>query len=165
MSVVAATCTCCSTSVDWWVRLRSHPDLPICHDCLAGLIGQRDGQMQLMTGTWLATGSEPIFVVADVTRSVAWFEMAGFEVSRHDDTYAFAHRNRDLTIHLAQSSEGELPGHGALYMHCQDADRVADEWRHAGLAVIGPQDEDYGKREGSVADPDGNVIRFGSPIR
>ena len=152
-------------SVDWWVRLRSHPDLPICHDCLGGLNGQRDGQMQLMAGTWLATGSEPIFCVADVTRSVAWFEMAGFEVSLHDDTYAFAHRNRDLTIHLAQSSEGELPGHGALYIHCQDADRVADEWRQAGLGVIGSQDEDYGKREGSVIDPDGNVIRFGSPIR
>ena len=103
MSAMAVTCTCCSMSVDWWVRLRSHPDLPICHDCLAGLNGQRDGQMQLMTGTWLATGFEPIFGVADMTRSVAWFEKAGFEVSLHDDTYAFAHRNRDLTIHLAQT--------------------------------------------------------------
>ena len=165
MSPVAVTCTCCATSVDWWVRLRSHPDLPICHDCLGGLNGQRDGQIQLMAGTWIATGSEPIFRVADVARSVAWFEMAGFEIWLHDDTYALAHRDRDLTIHLAQSSKGEVPGQGALYMHCQDADRVADEWRRAGFAVVGPQDEDYGKREGSVADPDGNVIRFGSPIR
>jgi hypothetical protein len=31
--------------------------------------------------------------------------------------------------------------------------------------VHGPQDQDYGKREGWIADPDGNVIRFGSPIR
>jgi catechol 2,3-dioxygenase-like lactoylglutathione lyase family enzyme len=152
-------------SVDWWVRLRSHPDLPICHDCLAGLNGQRDGQMQLMTGAWLATGFEPILSVSDMTRSVAWFEKAGFEVSLHDDTYAFAHRNRDLTIHLAQTAGGELPGHGGLYIHCQDADRVAEEWRQAGLDVDGPRNEDYGKREGSVADPDGNVIRFGSPIR
>ena len=29
----------------------------------------------------------------------------------------------------------------------------------------GPRDEDHGKREGFVTDPDGNVIRFGSPIR
>jgi len=162
MAGVAVTCVCCSLSVDWWVRLRSHPDLPICHDCLAGLNGQRDGQ--LMTGTWLATGFEPIFNVSDVDRSVAWFEKAGFEVSHHDDTYAFAHRNRDLTIHLAQNTEGELRIHSALYIHCQDADRVAEEWRKAGLEVDGPRDEDYGKREGSVTDPDGNVIRFGSPI-
>ena len=152
-------------SVDWWVRLRSHADLPICHDCLTGLNGQRDGQMQLMTSTWLATGFEPIFSVSDMTRSVAWFEKAGFEVSLHDDTYAFAHRNRDLTIHLVQTAEGKLPGNGGLYIHCQDADRVAEEWRQAGLDVDGPRDEDYGKREGSVADPDGNVIQFGSPIR
>ena len=100
-----------------------------------------------------------------MTRSVAWFERAGFEVSFHDDTYAFAHRDRDLTIHLAQAGEDELPGHGALYIHCQDADRVAEEWRQAGIEVDGPRDEDYGKREGSITDPDGNVIRFGSPIR
>ena len=35
----------------------------------------------------------------------------------------------------------------------------------AGIDVDGPRDEDYGKREGSITDPDGNVIRFGSPIR
>ena len=152
-------------SVDWWVRLRSHPDLPICHDCLAGLSGQRDGQLQLMTGTWLVTGFEPIFKVGDVTRSVAWFERAGFEVSFYDYTYAFAHRARDLTIHLARTREDELPGGGSLYIHCQDADRVADEWAQVGIDVDGPRDEDYGKREGSITDPDGNVIRFGSPIR
>jgi catechol 2,3-dioxygenase-like lactoylglutathione lyase family enzyme len=158
-------CTCCATSVDWWVRLRSHPDLPICHDCLAGLNGQRDGQLQLITGSWVVTGFEPIFKVADVARSVAWFQRAGFDVSFHDQTYAFAHRDRDLTIHLAQAAENELAGGSALYLHCQEADRVAEEWREVGIEVDGPRDEDYGKREGFVTDPDGNVIRFGSPIR
>jgi hypothetical protein len=152
-------------SVDWWVRLRSHPDPPICHNCLAGLNGQRDGQLQLISGKWLVTGFEPIFKVADVARSVAWFERAGFEMSIHDDTYAFAHWDRDLTIHLALAEGDELPGHGALYLHCHEADRVAEEWRQAGIEVDGPRDEDYGKREGSVTDPDGNVIRFGSAIR
>jgi uncharacterized glyoxalase superfamily protein PhnB len=121
--------------------------------------------MQLMTGTWLATGFEPIFGVADIARSVAWFEKAGFDVSLHGDTYAFAHRSRDLTIHLAHTPGGQAPVHGALYIHCHDADRVAEEWRQAGIEVDGPWDEDYGKREGSVSDPDGNLIRFGSPIR
>ena len=152
-------------SVDWWVRLRSHPDLPICHDCLGGLNSQRDGQLQLIAGTSLITGFEPIFRVSDVTRSVTWFERAGFTTSLHDGTYAFAHRDRDLTIHLAQATGDETPGHGVLYLHCQDADRLADEWREAGIDVNGPRSEDYGKREGSVTDPDGNLIRFGSPIR
>ncbi len=159
---MAVTCVCCSASVDWWVRLRSHPDLAICHDCLGGLNAQRDGQLQLMKGTWLVRGFEPIFKVADVARSAAWFEQAGFEVSFHDDTYAFAHRDLHLTIHLAVA---EPAGRGALYLLCQDADQVAGDWREAGIDVDGPRDEEYGKREGSVTDPDGNVIRFGSPLR
>jgi catechol 2,3-dioxygenase-like lactoylglutathione lyase family enzyme len=162
---MAENCACCEMSVDWWVRLRSHPDLPICHNCLVGLNGQRDGQLQLMSGKWIATAFEPIFTVADVARSVAWFETAGFETSLHNDTYAFAHRDRDLTIHLVQADGDELPGHGVLYIHCQDAGLVAEDWRAAGIEVDGPRDEDYGKREGSITDPDGNVIRFGSTIR
>jgi len=118
-----------------------------------------------MKGTWLVTGFEPIFRVADMARSVAWYESAGFGVSSHDNGYTFAHRDRDLTIHLAKGDEDEPPGHGALYLHCQDADRVADEWRRAGIDVDDLRDEDYGKREGSISDPDGNVIRFGSPLR
>jgi Glyoxalase/Bleomycin resistance protein/Dioxygenase superfamily len=162
---MAEICTCCSTSVEWWVRLRSHPDLPICHDCLGGLNGQRDGQLELISGSCLVRGFEPIFKVVDVTRSVAWFERASFEMSFHDDTYAFAHRDRDLTIHLAQAEGDDIAGQGVLYIHCQDADRAAEEWRQAGIEVDSPRDEDYGKREGSITDPDGNVIRFGSPIR
>ncbi len=162
---MAATCTCCGNSVEWYVRLRSHPELPICHDCLGGLNGQRDGQLQLISGAWTVTGFEPIFRVADIARSTAWFERAGFEVSLHDATYAFAHRDRDLTVHLARIVDDELPGQGVLYLHCQDADRVAAEWRQAGIEVDGPRDEDDGKREGSVTDPDGNRLRFGSPIR
>jgi hypothetical protein len=31
--------------------------------------------------------------------------------------------------------------------------------------VVGPEDFDYGKREGFHTDLDGNRIRFGSPLR
>jgi uncharacterized glyoxalase superfamily protein PhnB len=117
-----------------------------------------------MARTWLVTGFEPVFEVADVARSAAWFERAGFQVSFHDDTYAFVHRERNLTIHLAQAAEGDQPGRGGIYLHCHDADAVAKALRQGGLDVSGPRDEDYGKREGSVTDLDGNVIRFGGPI-
>jgi catechol 2,3-dioxygenase-like lactoylglutathione lyase family enzyme len=162
---MAVECVCCSSLVDWHVRLRSHPDQPICHNCLDGLNAQRQGQLQLISDSWLVAGFEPIFKVTDVSAAVAWFTNAGFQVSSHDDMYAFAHRDRDLTIHLAQTTEDEAAGRGSLYIHCQDADRVAEEWRQAGIDVVGPRDEDSGKREGFASDPDGNVIRFGSPIR
>ena len=76
-----------------------------------------------------------------------------------------SHSNRCVGGRLAQAEEGEPPGSGFIYLHCRDADRAAEDWRQAGIEVNGPSDEDYGKREGFVTDPDGNVIRFGSPIR
>jgi hypothetical protein len=54
---------------------------------------------------------------------------------------------------------------GSIYMHVDDADTVANEWRSAGVDVVGPVDFDCGKREGSHTGPDGNLIRFGSPLR
>jgi hypothetical protein len=139
--------------------------MPICHSCLVGLNAQRDGQLQLISGSWLVTGFEPIFKVSNVKRAVGFYGQLGFDVSLHDDTYAFARRDRDLTIHLAQAVEGDVPGQGSIYLRCQDADRVAGDWRAAGVAVDGPTDEDSSRREGAVTDPDGNVIRFGSPLR
>ncbi len=163
---MAVTCICCETSVEWWVRLRSHPDLAICHDCLGGLNGQRHGQLQLIAGSWLVMEFEPIFKVADVARSVVWFERAGFAVSFHDDAYAFVHRDLHLTIHLAQAEGNELPGQGSAL---PPLSRMLTKWPRNGEAPRStwsvPRNEDYGKREGSVIDPDGNVIRFGSPIR
>jgi uncharacterized glyoxalase superfamily protein PhnB len=63
----------------------------------------------------------------------------------------------------ARRENDDLERTGSLYIHCDDANELADEWRKAGLDVTGPKDEEYGKREGSHTDPDGNLIRFGSP--
>jgi predicted enzyme related to lactoylglutathione lyase len=109
-------------------------------------------------------GVEPIFSVTDVPRAVAHYEQLGFSTSHHDEGYAFAHRD-DLTIHLAGTDDERIARAGSIYMHVNDADQLADAWRAAGVEVIGPDDYDYGKREGSHTDPDGNLIRFGSPLR
>jgi hypothetical protein len=45
-----------------------------------------------------------------------------------------------------------------------DADALAEEWRGAGVDLVEPQDCAYSKREGSHVDPNGNLIRFGSPL-
>lgn len=112
-----------------------------------------------------AVSVEPIFVVSDVARTVAHYRSLGFSCSHHDEGYAFAHRN-EVTIHLAGSGvDPERVGRGSVYMHVDDADALADEWRSAGIAFVEPQDFEWGKREGSHKDLDGNLIRFGSPLR
>jgi glyoxalase/bleomycin resistance protein/dioxygenase superfamily protein len=50
------------------------------------------------------------------------------------------------------------------YLYVTDADALAAEWRAAGAEVHGPEDTPWGQHEGALVDPDGNIIRFGSPI-
>lgn len=66
-------------------------------------------------------------------------------------------------IHLEHGDAATEPGGGAVYLLVGDADQLADDWREAGVEVVGAEDFGWGKREGSHEDPDGNVIRFGSP--
>jgi hypothetical protein len=145
------------------VQLRSHKEIHICFECLDWLDATRDRKLKAHGGGWRVVGSQPIFSVTDIARSMDHYSKLGFEIEVHDETYAFAHRESGLTIHLALSRQGPLAP-SALYLLCEDADELADTWRRAGLVVRGPEDFDYGKREGSHNDPDGNLIRFGSPL-
>jgi ketosteroid isomerase-like protein/catechol 2,3-dioxygenase-like lactoylglutathione lyase family enzyme len=111
---------------------------------------------------WHVTGFEAIFNVADVARSLEHYRRLGFTTSEHDETYAFVHRD-DMTIHITHDDEGTSTG-STLYIHVDDAAQLAADWRAAGVVVVGPEDHDYGKREGSHTDPDGNLLRFGSPL-
>ena len=79
----------------------------------------------------MIVGTEPIFTVADVQRAVNHYQRLGFSTSLHDETYAFAHRD-GLTIHLAHRDDPATEGPGALYLHVDDADQLAGEWRRAG---------------------------------
>ena len=75
--------------------------------------------------------------------------------------YGFAVRE-GIEIHL-----GVVPvidGRASAYLFVNDADDLAHEWRLAGVEVHSPVETEWGKHEGAVVDPDGNVIRFGSPM-
>lgn len=51
------------------------------------------------------------------------------------------------------------------YLFVGDADGLAGTWLAAGGDVRLPQDTEWGQHEGVLIDPDGNVVRFGSPMR
>ena len=157
-------CSCCGkTPETGCVRLHKDRNIIICYWCLDGLNGQRRSQVKA-TGQVLLNGVEPIFGVSDLTRSIDHYQRLGFETSLHDETYGFAEWDGQLTIHLTQNDDPAAPTVGGLYLHVDDAAQLADQWRKAGVEVDGPEDQDYGKREGSHSDPDGSLIRFGSAL-
>jgi uncharacterized glyoxalase superfamily protein PhnB len=46
----------------------------------------------------------------------------------------------------------------------EDADQLAATWRAARADVRTPEDTEWNQHEGAVIDPDGNIIRFGTPL-
>ena len=163
--MTTVTCSCCgAVPENGVVRLHSRRDVAICYDCLDWLNAKRRKNVAAVGGGAAIAGYEPAFSVADVGRAVDHYQRLGFRTSRHDETYAFAHRG-DLTIHLAHADDPATAGGSVLYIHVDDADQLAAEWRKAGVTVSGPQDYDYGQHEGFHVDPDGNKLRFGSPLQ
>ena len=105
----------------------------------------------------------PIFAVRDLDGALAHYGRMGFATRVYiGGGYAIATRD-GLEVHL-----GLVPGEdrrvSSAYLFVDDADELADEWRSAGLDVHVPEDTEWGKHEGAIVDPDGNVIRFGSPM-
>jgi catechol 2,3-dioxygenase-like lactoylglutathione lyase family enzyme len=157
-----AACSCCENTVQGWVTLWSRKDVVICYQCLDYLNSRRTRQIAVHGGLKPLAGFDPIFRVRDLQRAVDHYQRLGFTIDYHDETYAFA-RWGSLVIHLAQDDRAEGLMTSALYIHVDDADELADDWRKAGMDVTDPENQDYGKREGRHIDPDGNLIRFGGP--
>jgi catechol 2,3-dioxygenase-like lactoylglutathione lyase family enzyme len=105
----------------------------------------------------------PIFAVHDLEAAMDHYRRLGFEVRAYrGGGYGFATRD-SVEIHL-----GVVPGYddctGSAYLFVDDADALAAAWRSSGVEVHSPEDTEWGQHEGAVEDPDGNIIRFGSPM-
>jgi DNA-binding MarR family transcriptional regulator len=125
---------------------------------VAAVAGQRRPVSQLR-------GFSPIFPVRDLGAALAHYAALGFSTFAYEggDDYGFA--NRDGTgLHLAASAEADAPG--AAYLYVRDADALYAEWTRPGIAghTHPVRPTPYKLREGSHVDPDGNLIRFGSPV-
>jgi predicted enzyme related to lactoylglutathione lyase len=108
----------------------------------------------------------PILPTADMQAMQRHYERLGFAVRVHDGGYGTASRD-GINLHFKLS-----PGHdaardgGAAYVAVDDADALHAEWVAAGVGVTGDLfDPGFGVWEASHTDGDGNLIRFGSPVR
>jgi len=106
----------------------------------------------------------PIFPVHDLDVAIAHYRRLGFATRAYEGGgYAYATRD-GIEIHLGMAAD-EDGRNSSAYLWVEDADKLAAAWRSEGVEVHLPEDTEWGQHEGAVVDPDGNVIRFGSPIR
>lgn len=108
----------------------------------------------------------PIFPVSNLVAALAYYRGLGFGVRHwHSGGYGFVTFD-GAEIHLSVESDLEkrVDRRSAAYLFVEDADALAETWLAAGGDVRLPQDTEWGQHEGGLVDPDGNLIRFGSPM-
>ena len=114
----------------------------------------------------MSTRVAPIFPVSDLAAALAYYRGLGFGARPWPGGgYGF------VTFDGAEIHLGVEPDLGTrtdrrstAYLFAEDADALAQTWREAGADVRLPQDTAWGQHEGVLVDPDGNMIRFGSPV-
>lgn len=123
----------------------------------------------------------PTFRYRDAAAMIAWLgEAFGFRVTaKHMDGDAIAHAELALggsLIMLGQVRDDAYgarvgaPGQGpesqggkSLYIAVDDADSIFASAKAAGARILEePVDRDYGSREFTCADPEGNIWVFGT---
>ncbi len=109
----------------------------------------------------------PIFPVRDLAAALAHYSALGFDTAAYagGSYYGFADRE-GIGLHLAADPSHDPARYTAsTYLYVRDADALYEEWSRPGIGghthPVGPTP--YGLREASHTDPDGNLIRFGSP--
>ena len=104
----------------------------------------------------------PIFSVHDLNAAMDHYRRLGFDVRAYSGGgYGYATCD-DIEIHLGVVPDDDRRTSSA-YLFVDNADDLAEAWRSAGVELHSPEDTEWGRHEGAVVDPDGNVIRFGSP--
>ncbi len=113
------------------------------------------------------TSFSPIFAVGDLDRALDHYRSLGFRVRPWSGGgYGFADRGK-VSLHLTEQSDYDPHVHSrSAYLYVKDADALFAEWSRSGIGgVTRPvSNTEWGMREGSHVDLDGNVVRFGAPI-
>jgi predicted enzyme related to lactoylglutathione lyase len=114
----------------------------------------------------VSTRVSPIFPVRDLAAALAYYQRLGWGAREWSGGgYGFV-TFEGAEIHLGTERDlASRPDRRATaYLFVTDADALAAAWAAAGGEVRPPEDTEWGQHEGALIDPDGNVIRFGSPI-
>jgi DNA-binding MarR family transcriptional regulator len=110
----------------------------------------------------------PIFPVRDLAAALAHYAALGFDTFPYEDGDGYGFADREGTgLHLtADPGHDTAHSHASAYLYVRDADALYTEWSRPGIGgqTLPVCSTPYQLREGAHVDPDGNLIRFGSPL-
>jgi catechol 2,3-dioxygenase-like lactoylglutathione lyase family enzyme len=113
------------------------------------------------------TSVSPVIPVRDLDGALDRFRRLGFETEVEEGPrYGFAERG-NVSLHLIEWSDHDPARTGAhVYLYVADADKVYAEWSRADVGgELGELiDAPYGLREFAFRDPEGTLLRVGSPL-
>jgi catechol 2,3-dioxygenase-like lactoylglutathione lyase family enzyme len=111
----------------------------------------------------------PVIPVRDLDAALDRYRRLGFDTRPYTgpDRYGYADRG-GVSLHLSEWEDGHdpFPSWTSVYLHVDDADALHAQWRSAGVEgrLTMPHDTPYRLREFAYVDPDGTVVRVGSPL-
>ena len=131
--------------------LQCHDEIKICRICAHWLVGRTGG-----------IDVTPTLPVAEMTKTVEFWEAAGFDVSRYDDGFAFVSFDGQSVFDL-DLVEGFDPAANCAgcYIITAQTEAWHAQFAAAGMSVTSIGDMPWGMREFTVTDPNGNRIRIG----
>ena len=115
----------------------------------------------------------PILPVRDMTAALAHYQQLVFEVQAYgppgeaNPEYGFV-RCGEVELHLSLSREHDPKvSASSCYLYVSDADALHAAWQAANVTgrLRPPGDTPYRLREFSHVDPEGNLLRIGSPLQ
>ena len=109
----------------------------------------------------------PTLPARDIDDTVAYYQRLGFELVADypgEQRYAIVRRD-DAELHFYEFPIDPRKNLSGCYLRIHDAAAICDEWTGAGIEILQPLTEtDYGLREFAVSDPNGNLLKVGSPL-
>lgn len=114
----------------------------------------------------MSTRVAPIFPVSDLAAALTYYRGLGFDTREwRGGGYGFLFFD-GAEIHLGVDPDlgTRRTQRATAYLFVEDSDALAQSWLAAGGDVRLPEDTEWGQHEGVLIDPDGNMIRFGSPV-
>ena len=114
------------------------------------------------------TSLTPIFSVSDLSKSIEFYtDTLGFQLDFiYGEPQFYAGLFKDsIELHLVSKNLRQPAGSGNLSILSDEVDDLHQKLIEAKVQIIVPPDDrDYGLRDFSCRDPDGNIIVFGTDI-